>query len=319
MDLQIGNVIINSHLSAIPSGGQNYTFEKELTDFPAADIAEGNISISGLTNWIAGFALNIIIKCKLTDRKKNEWKLRTYEKIIAHWKDLHADYLEKRDSLKLLRKETSPLGSDNNEINRQIERIELKRSCISILSYQNVVGFDDINVGANAPVIEIDLARMEEHSPKVRFFEHAFEWDKIGYVFYPYFWTDSGNNHWTDLIFLKSEDLLFENFLRAGYARVVIPVRKGFEDAINFFLQTGKPWLGGAIPKIGDKTYLPITEEMKEASGAPGDEKPEGEPWEFRVPTRLIKLRKDDELPQWKLDNNPDLPKSTGSWTWIAD
>ena len=100
---------------------------------------------------------------------------------------------------------------------------------------------------------------------------------------------------------------------------VVIPVRNGFEDAVNFYLLTGQPWLGGELPKIGDTTqnplYLSITEELKSQTGAPGNETPVGDPWYIRLPTTLIKLRKDDERPSWVRVPKDTLPPD-GPWTW---
>src|SRR5205807_775642 len=99
-------------------------------------------------------------------------------------------------------------------------------------------------------------------------------------------------------------------FLQAGYPRVVLPVRLGFEFAMLFYLHTGRPWLGGGLPPIGDKTqnplYLDIAEEIKALTG--GGEKGEKEipiddPWEYTPPTTVMKLRKDgaqlDALPEW--------------------
>ena len=77
--------------------------------------------------------------------------------------------------------------------------------------------------------------------------------------------------------------------------------------------------MGGDLPSVGDKTYLPITEEIKEQTGAPGNEKPVGEPWEIRLPTRLIKLRQDDKLPpdwEWLGHSNDVL---VGPWSWKGD
>lgn len=64
---------------------------------------------------------------------------------------------------------------------------------------------------------------------RIRFFEHAFEWDQMQYVFYPYFWARPGG--WADRFHARNMDPFLEEFLKAGYARVVVPVRPGFEAA----------------------------------------------------------------------------------------
>jgi hypothetical protein len=118
------------------------------------------------------------------------------------------------------------------------------------------------------------------------------------YLFYPYYW--GRHQNWYDDAMLDNPDPLFAEFLKAGAARVVIPVRLQAEGDVRYFLMTGQIWHGGGLPEITDTDYLPITEEIKARDNAPGDEKPQGDPWEVVLPTTLIKLRDDDTLPVWK-------------------
>jgi hypothetical protein len=273
-------------------------------------------------------AANVEVKCRRTDKAFAKWQFQTYEKIVAAWQKLQADYKEKMSSLQFQQGTLSPLGAADPETNRQIERNELKRSCIALLAntYEFTNGLDALMpMAPNQPKESLyapDLARAERLGSWIRWFEQAFEWDKIGYVFYPYYWGRS--SEWIKKLDWKNDDPLFLNFLQAGYARVTIPVRNGFEHAMCFFVHIGIPWLGGSLPKIWDRgqnpLYLSITEELKEQSGAPGDEKPVGSPWEIRLPTTLIRLRDDDKLPMWKWDLPGTYPPSPPSlWTWEED
>lgn len=283
---------------------------------PGQPVEERSISYSFTSNLVNGMIITVEIACVRTAVTFGNWQVQTYQKVVESWQKMQDDYEGKMAAIKTMLQAASPLGTDNPpEVNRQIEITELKRAFIAIITGADLTGTSDVSFpAAPSPVINIAFDRALEDGKQIRFFEHAFEWDKMGYVFYPYFW--SRNSEWVNKLFLKVEnDPLFENFLRAGYARVVVPVRPGFHDAVNFFLLTGKPWLGGDLPVIGDKTYLPISEEMKEQTGAPGDETPVGDPWEFRIPTRLIKLRKDDSLPNWQPDNSP-LPSTNSTWVW---
>ena len=75
---------------------------------------------------------------------------------------------------------------------------------------------------------------------------------------------------------------------RAGSARVVVPVRPGFEVAVTHFLETGKLWGGeGEPPQINTPLYVSIIDEIRERTGAPQGEKAVGDPWDVRVPTAL--------------------------------
>jgi hypothetical protein len=141
------------------------------------------------------------------------------------------------------------------------------------------------------------------------------------YLFYPYYWARHQN--WYGSALLDSGDPLFAEFLKAGAARVVVPVRLQLEADVRYFLMTGQIWSGGGLPEISDTDYLPITEEIKARDNAPGDEKPQGDPWDVVLPTTLIKLRDDDSLPIWKKfpvsGQDVWVPGLTQDDKWIPD
>jgi hypothetical protein len=84
----------------------------------------------------------------------------------------------------------------------------------------------------------------------------------------------------------ESADTLFRNFLQAGMARIIVTVKPGFEDAVQFFLSTGKIWNGGEVPVIGDPMYMSIVDEMRQPTG-----EPQGKYWITRIPTTLTILQ----------------------------
>ncbi|UZT99987.1 hypothetical protein ODZ84_10650 [Chryseobacterium fluminis] len=65
-------------------------------------------------------------------------------------------------------------------------------------------------------------------------------------------------------------------------ARIIVTVKPGFEAAVQFFLETGLIWNGGAVPVIGDPMYMSIVDEMRQPTG-----EPQGKYWITRVPTTL--------------------------------
>jgi len=88
----------------------------------------------------------------------------------------------------------------------------------------------------------------------------------------------------------------------------LIPVRPGFENALFHFMETGEIWEGGDLPEMNSPTYVPLIEEIKASNKAPGTEVPYGDPWNFRLPSDLVKLRKDAELPSWNILNGEGVP-----------
>jgi hypothetical protein len=137
------------------------------------------------------------------------------------------------------------ISGRNPAQNREIERTELKKQALFLLTNTH---FDYINameqsVPDGYPEPELFRARLLD--PWVRFFEQAFEWPQMTYLFYPYFWGRKAK--WSSLIQLEDNDPLHAQFIRAGAARVTVPVRPGFEPSIVHYLETGALW-GGMDP-----------------------------------------------------------------------
>jgi hypothetical protein len=75
---------------------------------------------------------------------------------------------------------------------------------------------------------------------------------------------------------------------------VQIPVRPGFEKLLLYYLYTGKIWKGSEAPVVTDDFYLPIVQELAEATGMSLDDAtPYGKPWTYRMPTTLVAIDAD--------------------------
>jgi hypothetical protein len=92
-----------------------------------------------------------------------------------------------------------------------------------------------------------------------------------------------------------------------------VPARPGFEGAIDHFLTFGEIWNGGPLPAISSPLYLPIADEIAEQLDRPGTEVAQGDPWLVRIPTNLVKLRADDQLPKWKKNAAGDWVEDDGA------
>jgi hypothetical protein len=201
------------------------------------------------------------------------------------------------------------ISGKNPAVNREIERRELKRACISVLTDQQFDQFGAIDIAADG-IPQPSVSEITLEGPYIRFFEQAFEWQNMTYVYYPLFW--GRRSTWVERFNFEDVDPLFGQFLRAGAARVVVPVRPGFELAIDHFMATGDVWEGGEQPAISSDLYVPIIDELSEQLGAPTNEVPTGEPWDVHVPTSLVLLREGRDTPSWHKDDDgnwvPDEP-----------
>jgi hypothetical protein len=296
------------------SDGKNLAHQPDmqmwLIDEPYESTAESKLEVSMLAWETNTFAVDVVIVLRRTDEEFRRWQLATYKKIRAAYDDRVRQYDQQVDALRAAAEAKAaddarrPYGAPPAENVRTVVA-ELKKHCISIVTQQRYDAFDATT--DDAPPW-FDFVEAAAEGAYVRFFEQAFEWDQMQYVFYPYFW--ARKSKWIDRFVKQDVDPAFLEFLRAGSARVVVPVRPGFEVAVTHFMETGKIWGGeGDPPEINSPLYVSIVDEIRERTGAPQGEMSVGDPWDVRVPTALVILRDGADLPRWER-------VAPGEWNW---
>jgi hypothetical protein len=93
----------------------------------------------------------------------------------------------------------------------------------------------------------------------VRFVNDAIDWDNILYFLYSYFWDVPAA--WENIRKIQHPDATRQAFLRAGSARVVLTVRKGWETAWVQFVEGGQ-FGTDALPEL--HPYLAIAQEIQD-------------------------------------------------------
>lgn len=189
--------------------------------------------------------------------------------------------------------------------NRQTERKELKKHCIEFISGQRFESFDALrNNVAPYGYPEFSFSEASAEGRYIQFFEQGFEWEQMTYWFYPYYW--ARKKEWVNILKRDESDPLFMNFLQAGAARVLVPVRPGYEKTILHYLSTGgEIWNGEDVPAPNDPLYVSIIDEVQEANGDFVGGVIEGEPWLSKVPTSLVYLEHQgspSDLPDYSAD-----------------
>jgi hypothetical protein len=223
---------------------------------------------------------------RLDDQVEINWQNEVYDKLMSAYDDQLAAYEAEQAGIKeKTAKQTkeNKSGARNPAFNRSVEQRELQRVATEMLTkpFGIKMGSDFYHRGkCNVPQVDQNK-KWEIYSSHVKFFEQAFEWKLMAYLFYPYYWADKCD--WTDLIQTQhTSDTIFEAFLQSGMARVVVPVRQGFEEAIDYYMETGDIWNGGGlVMDTDDDLYLSIDEELQEAEGFVDHS------WQTRVPTTL--------------------------------
>jgi len=265
----------------------------------------GICPLSVATYDVNAFAVNIQAICKITTEWFAVWQLQTYEKIYTAYKALQTEYDQKVTQAEAT--VSIAIEGRNPTTNRTIEKTELKKLCITMMTGEHYKRFDAMTEAPGnlkAPA-EVDVLEALDEGPIIQFFEQAFEWEQMTYLYYPYFWGRRKN--WMEVTNHTSPDPLFEQFLTAGAARVVVPVPIAYKSAVEFLLQSKDPdlrkkvWGGGSRPTIDTPLYTSITEEMRNQTDDLEGATPEGTPWEFTLPTTLVWLQGGPELPVFVL------------------
>lgn len=244
-------------------------------------------------------AVAVEVKTQRTERAMLQWRLATHAKLVTAYKARLMEYEEKLSALEV--QAGVAVRGRNPALNQEMMQEELKKHCLSILTEQHFDLFGSIQNGP-FDVPQLDLAENAIEGPYIRFFEQAFEWEQMTWLTYPYFW--GRKSQWAERIAYEDPDPIFNQFLKAGSCRVVVPVRPGFEGAVDHFMTYGEIWSGGPLPAISNPLYLSIADEIAERLDRPGEEIPQGDPWLVRLATTLVHLRADGKLPRWKQDTN---------------
>ena len=247
-------VVVGS--AKVDTGGANSTFG---TSPMQGD--QGTLDVQAQSWGVTAFSLSVLVRCDRLEGTFRDWQISVYEAILgAHARDLRRleQAEQTREDLETRRFRVRPFRY------RGIERRELQRMATSMISCQY---FDDFD--AMKPCVkpcgfpQMSLSEAEAEGRVIRFFEQAFEWPQMTYVFYPYSWSNKCT--WPERLAESSDDLLFEQFLFAGAARVQVTVRPGFEELVLFFLETGVIWGGEeAPPQVGSSYYLAMVDEIRE-------------------------------------------------------
>jgi hypothetical protein len=168
---------------------------------------------------------------------------------------------------------------------------------------KTTVGWETSSEIVNYPTTKLDVA--QEKGRYIQFLEQAFEWRQLTYMLYPYFWSTPPK--WIQLMARTDDaDPNLTAFLQAGAARVLVAVTPAYDNAVLHFLATREPWEGGPAPMIGDPLYIPLHEELRKQQDDRYNAVPEGEPWEFTIPTSLVYLHKSSTpLPELPGEQEP--------------
>jgi len=210
---------------------------------------------------------------------------------------------------------------------RQIERDEVKRAALAVIRNADPLGESPIDVdGGVTPNVSEWFRNHRPLADEILFLEQAFEWEHMNFVLYSYQWADPVELP-LQIFGVRGGDRPFREFLKAGAARVQLPVRPGFAGFVDDFMMDRTVWSGGPRPEIGSPGYVDFITEQSIQLGAPADERPQTEEvadgqhrpivWDVVTPTDLVMLKVWADGAQPPLERM--IPPSLDSLTVAAD
>ena len=273
--------------SSTKTGNRQWTLS---TDFDATFTSpiSTTVDIQGSTFKCYSYSLDVIITCSLKEAVLADWQndvynilLAAYNSKLEEFNNAASNAVAEAAAESETKEKSVPPG-----MKRIIEQRELKRACIDMIArpFCKDVGkklYEEIDACEKYKIPKIFLTNeLDDYASQVKFFEQAFEWQMMSYLFYPYYWAHKCD--WGDLFQQEDDDLVFQAFKQSGMARVLVPVRPECTEAVMYYLETGDIWLGGdLVAETDDDLYLSIAEELQVIEGQVEDE------WETRVPTTL--------------------------------
>jgi hypothetical protein len=285
------------------------------TDPTVNGISSGAIPISVYATSVFGFTAVVNVVCDLMTEAYLTWQDNTFDQISAGYQAMLAAYQKELDAANSQPGSAGTLAGPP-ELNLERAAAELRRQVIEQLIQPlragNFEGEDDVTTNPNSAPPNAPMAIVPESmtdADTVQFFEQAFEWENMIYICYPYYWARS--SQWVADATSASADPVFDQFLNAGSARVVVPARPGFENLVAYYIQTGQIWGGSQPPAPNDPNYLSVAAEIQALEQGATDGTPYGSSWEISLPTTLLWAGTDPStLP---VNQNATIPAPTST------
>ncbi|WP_143093064.1 hypothetical protein [Celeribacter neptunius] len=301
----------------IPENELDGNLASRQINLPLNGINGPQIPVAFNADNFSSITITVVVRCTVTDEYKRQWALKAFGKVTEAYERMRRNFetaVQQANALDTDRDVNIPSGT-HRRLQRMI-RFELQRAAIAIMR-NDPPSFDLIRQLAvgGAPAEELhpipDLDQLDTSGPEIRFLSQAFEWEHMTSILYPYFW--GRRSEWKSTVLQTHADHEFGEFLRAGAARVQVPVTPGFEDLVKHYMETREVYGGNDMPSMGSPGYLSYVDERLSQDGAPGNERlwPPDNPaeWDIVRPTSFVMLRDAAKpgLPSWNpITGEPD-------------
>jgi hypothetical protein len=273
--------------------------------------SEGTLPVALSVLSSPSYAATVTVVCERSEETFHAWQIEQFEKVVTAWETWNQEFeLAVRQAANGTRAPSITTNSAlaNTIVTSELRRLFLEMMHVSVLGLAGAVDPYDLSDPQEPKPPELHAEVAALYGRQIQFVEQAFEWPQLTYRLYPYYWKP--RTTWAQAIALQDADPAFAEFLRAGSARLVVPVRPGFELAVcsHLGINPPLPWQAGKPPIVDAEPYLSIAEEIKSSQTTLGQPPRRIDtPWIVRLPTTLVKIKADAELPKFR-DATPADP-----------
>ena len=148
----------------------------------------------------ASYSVHVKVIFRSRTEAFTAWQVATYDAIAEAYSNVLLQYQQDVETMKQRQQAAKQLEFETGNppsANERIIRTELKKHCLAFIRNEHVGVLNTVHTPGDATIPpQFDIEDAKADGALIRFFEHAFEWDQVQYVFYPYFWARPGG--WAD-------------------------------------------------------------------------------------------------------------------------
>lgn len=201
------------------------------------------------------------------------WQASVYALIVAEYEKQMAAYEEKMKPWdayeaakdKLRQELIAAERSRHPFFKRELQRAEIKRAVIYLMCQDFSVEGAMIRRAEPCGFPEIDRGRTARKGYDWYFWDRLIDWKRMTYAFFDYFWNPMCD--WPQRFDPDEPDALFKAFLRAGYARVLVPVSPAMHVDFLWYVSTHQKWGQLGLPPLNplDSRWRNVVYELEHA------------------------------------------------------
>lgn len=280
--------------------GGDYMYRNNIHFSGTASFGTSKDKINGLTGEVPVVAAfkhkgyigaTVRLRCVRDIRQLGNWQRNVYRAIMNGYKT----QLQRHEEKVLTQSVETGIAIEgrNPVINREIIKDELHRNALTLLHQRKWTSNQMGHLQNGGKNLDLDLDKVKWLAKAVQFFELAFDWHHMGFEFFPYCW--ASRDKWPALQDANDPDYEFLQFLRAGAARMIVPVQPGYEEDVLRYAETGT---FGKAPGLSSPKFRHLAAEFRKRTDPNANSTQVGTAWQVKVPTAHVMITK--ELPPVK-------------------